>query len=74
MNIGNKVKIKCGEFQGQVGKIKARHMNAVPSEMKNIKSGVVITSREDETLYSILLEGNKEVMSFPKSCLELITD
>ncbi|MFC1872699.1 hypothetical protein ACFLYV_03175 [Chloroflexota bacterium] len=74
MNVGNQVKINFGEFQDKVGTIKARHMNAVPSEMKNIKSGVIITSREDETLYSILLEGNKEVMSFPKSCLELITD
>jgi transcription elongation factor len=42
MNIGDKVKITCGEFQGRVGQIKARHMKAVPSEMKNNKAGVTI--------------------------------
>ncbi|MFC2045210.1 hypothetical protein ACFLUH_00830 [Chloroflexota bacterium] len=73
MNIGDKVKVTCGEFQGKVGKIKARHMNAVPKEMKNIKAGVIITSRENETLYSVLLEGEKELIYFPKSCLELIS-
>jgi len=74
MNVGDKVKIRCGEFQGSNGQITARHMNAVPKEMKNIKAGVEITSRADETLYSVLLEGDKDVMYFPKSCLELISD
>lgn len=74
MNIGDRVKITCGEFQGKVGQIKARHMNAIPNEMKNIRAGVVITTRNNETLYSILLEGNKEIMYFPKSCLDLFSD
>jgi len=73
MNIGDKVKITYGEFQGRVGKIKTRHMNAIPSEMKNIRTGVVVTSRNNETLYSVLLEGEKDVMYFPKTCLELIS-
>ena len=74
MNIGNKVKIKYGEFQGKVGQIKARHMNAIPNEMKNIRAGVIITSRNNETLYSVLIEGDRDIMYFPKSCLELISD
>ena len=74
MNVGDKVKVTCGEFQGRAGIIKARHMNAVPNEMKNIKAGVIITSRNNETLFSILLESDKEVMYFPKSCLELIDE
>jgi hypothetical protein len=74
MNIRDKVKIIYGEFQGRVGKIKARHMNAVPSEMKNIRAGVIVTSRNNETLYTVLLEGDKEIMYFPKSCLELVSD
>lgn len=74
MNIGNKVKVTCGEFQGRTGKIKVRHMNPVPSELKGIRAGVTITSRENETLYNVLLEGEKEVIYFPKSCLELISD
>jgi hypothetical protein len=74
MNVGDRVKITYGEFQGQTGKIKARHMNAVPSEMKKIKAGVIITSRNNETLYSVLLEGHKTVIYFPKSCLELFPD
>ncbi|MFC1984939.1 hypothetical protein ACFLT4_03800 [Chloroflexota bacterium] len=74
MNVGDKVKIMYGEFQGRVGKIKTRHMNAIPNEMKNIRAGVIITSRDNETLYSILLEGDRDIMYFPKSCLELISD
>jgi len=74
MNIGDIVKITYGEFQGEVGQIKARHMNAVPNEMKNEKSGVTITSRNNETLYSILLEGARDIMYFPKGCLELFSD
>jgi ribosomal protein L24 len=74
MNIGDKVKITSGEFQGKVGKIKARHMNAVLNEMKNIRAGVIVTSRNNETLYSVLLDGDKDIMYFPKSCLELISD
>jgi len=74
MNIGGKVKITYGEFQGKVGKIVARHMNAIPGEMKNIRAGVIITSRNNETLYSVLLEEDRDIMYFPKSCLELISD
>jgi transcription elongation factor len=74
MNIGDKVKITDGEFQGRTGKITARHMNAVLNEMKNIKAGIIVTSRNNETLYSVLLEGDKDIMYFPKSCLELISD
>ncbi len=74
MNIGDKVKITHGEFQGRVGQIKARHMNAVPNEMKNIRAGVIITSRINETLYSVILESDTDIMYFPKSCLELISD
>ena len=74
MNIGDKVKITFGEFQGKVGQVKARHMNAVPKEMKNVRAGVTITSRNNETLYSVLLEGDKDIMYFPNSCLELIPD
>ena len=74
MNIGDKVEIKYGEFQGRVGEIKARHMNPIPNEMKNIRSGVIITTRNNETLYSVLLEGDRDIMYFPKSCLELISD
>ncbi len=74
MNIGDKVKITYGEFQGRVGQIKARHMNPIPSEMKKIRAGVTITSRHNETLYSVLLRGDKDVMCFPKSCLKPVSD
>ncbi len=74
MNIGDKVKITYGEFQGRVGIINVRYMNAIPNEMKNIRAGVTITSRNNETLYSVLLEGDGVIMYFPKSCLELISD
>ncbi len=74
MNVGDKVKITYGEFQGRAGKIKARHMNAIPSEMKDIKAGVAVTSRNNETLYSVLLEGDNEILYFPKNCLELVSD
>ena len=74
MNIGDKIKIMHGEFQDRVGQIKARHMNAIPNEMKNIRAGAIVTSRDNETLYSVLLERDKEIMYFPKSCLELVSD
>ncbi len=74
MNIGDKVKIKYGEFQGRVGQIKVRHMNTIPNEMKDIRAGVIVTSRNNETLYSVLLEGDSNIMYFPKSCLELLSD
>ena len=74
MNIGDKVKITDGEFQGRVGKIKVRHMNPIPNEMKNIKAGIIITSRKNETLYSVLLEGDRDIIYFPKICLALISD
>ena len=70
MNVKDRIKVTCGEFQGKAGIIKARHMNAVPSELKNIKAGAPVTSRNNETLYSVMLEGESEVMYFPQSCLE----
>ncbi len=74
MNISDKIKITYGEFQGRVGQIKARHMNAIPNEMKTIRPGGIITSRINETLYSVILEGDRDIMYFPKSCLELVAD
>ena len=74
MNTGDRVTITEGEFKGKSGVIKARHMNAVPKEMKNIRAGVEITSRNNETLYSVLLENDKDVTYFPKSCLEILPD
>ena len=41
MNKGDKVKILSGDFQGRSGKIKARHFNVLPSEIKKIKAGVI---------------------------------
>jgi transcription antitermination factor NusG len=73
VNVGDKVKIKYGEFQDSTGTIKTRHMNAVPNEMKDIKAGVMITGRNNETLYTVLLDGDKSIVYFPKSCLELIS-
>jgi len=49
-------------------------MNAIPNEMKNIRAGVIITSRNNETLYIVLLEGDRDIVYFPKSCLESISD
>jgi len=49
-------------------------MNALPNEMKSIRAGVITTNRNNETLYSVLLEGDRDVMYFPKSCLELLSD
>jgi hypothetical protein len=74
MNVGNRVKIIYGESRGRVGKIKTRYMNPVPGEMKNLKAGVPVTGRTNETLYSILLEGSGDIMYFPKSCLELVSE
>jgi transcription antitermination factor NusG len=73
VNVGDKVKIKYGEFQGSTGIIKTRHMNAVPKEMRDIEAGVTITGRNNETLYTVLLDGDKGIVYFPKSCLELIS-
>ena len=74
MNKGDKVKIVYGEFQGRVGKIKALHMNPIPYDLRNIRAGVTIAGKDNETLYSILLEGDRDIMYFPKNCLELISD
>ena len=73
MNVGDRVKITYGEFQGQTGKIKARHMNAVASEMKKIKAGVILTGKDNETLYSVRIDGDKNLVYFPENCLELIS-
>ena len=74
MNTGDRVKILSGDFQGICGKIKARHLNILPNEMKKIKAGVVLTGKDNETLYSVRIDGEKENVYFPKSCLELISD
>ena len=74
MNIGDQVKVTDGEFKGLVGIIKARHMNPIPNEMINMKAGIILTSRDNETLYGVLLEGDREIIYFPKSCLELLSD
>ncbi|MFC1949161.1 KOW motif-containing protein [Chloroflexota bacterium] len=74
MNTGDMVKVLSGDFQGRSGKIKARHFNVLPGEMKKIKAGVVLTGKDNETLYSVRLDGEKGNVYFPKSCLELIPD
>ena len=74
MNTGDKVKILSGDFQGRSGKIKARHFNVIPSEMRKMKVGVVLTGKDNETLYSVRIDGEKDSMYFPKNCLELISD
>ena len=74
MNTGDKVKILSGDFQGRFGKIKARHFNPLPSEMKKIKAGVKITGGDNETLYSVRIDGEKDNVYFPENCIELISD
>ena len=74
MNTGDKVKILSGDFQGKSGKIKARHFNVIPSEMKKIKAGVILTGKDNETLYSVRITGEKADVYFPENCLELISD
>ena len=74
MNIGDKVKILSGDFQGRSGKIKARHFNPLPSEIKKVKTGVTINDRYNETLYGVRIDGEKDNRYFPENCLELISD
>jgi hypothetical protein len=74
MKTGEKVRILSGEFQGKSGRIKARHFNAIPSEMKKIKAGVIVNDKDNETLYSVRIDGEKDNMYFPETCLELISD
>ena len=74
MNTGDRVKILSGDFQGRFGKIKARHFNVLPGEMKKIKAGVILTGKDNETLYSVRLDGEKANMYFSENCLELISD
>jgi len=73
MNTGDEVKILSGDFQGRSGKIKARHLNVLLSEMKKIKAGVILTGKDNETLYSVRIDGEKDNIYFPKDCLELIS-
>jgi ribosomal protein L24 len=73
VNVGDKVKILSGDLQGKFGKIKARHFNVIPGEMKKIKAGVELTGKDNETLYSIRIDGEKETMYFPESSLELFS-
>ena len=74
MNTGDRVRILSGDFQGRSGKIKARHFNPIPSEMKKIKAGVIISDRGTETLYSVRIDGEKDNVYFLGNCLELISD
>ena len=74
MNTGDKVKILSGDFQGRSVKIKARHFNVLPSEMEKIKAGVILTGKDNETLYSVRIDGEKDNTYFPENCLELISD
>ena len=74
MNTGDRVKILSGDFKGRAGKIKARHFNILPSEMKKIKGGVILIGKDNETLYSVRIDGEKDKMYFPANCLELIPD
>ena len=74
MNTNEKVKILSGEFKDKTGKIKARHFNVIPGEMKKIKAGVILTGKDNETLYSVRIDGEKDNMYFPETCLELISD
>ena len=74
MNNGDKVKILSGDFQGGIGKIKARHFNVLPSEMKKIKAGVILTGKDNETLYSVRIDKEKDIVYFPENCLELISN
>ena len=74
MNTGDKVKILFGDFQGKFGIIKARHFNIVPSEMRKIKAGVILTGKDNETLYSVRIDKEKDIVYFPENCLELISD
>jgi hypothetical protein len=74
MNTGDKVKITSGEHQGKVGTIKARHFNVLPSEMKKITAGAILTGKDNETLYSIRIDGEKYNMYFPENYLELISN
>ena len=74
MNIGDKVKILSGDFEGRSGKIKARHFNVLPREMKKIITGVVLTGKDNETLYSVRFDGQKDNVYFPENCLKLISD
>ena len=74
MNTGDKVKILSGDFQGRSGKIKTRHFNPLPSEIKKIKAGVTINGRYNETLYGVRIDGEKDNVYFPENYLELISD
>lgn len=74
MNTGDRVKILSGDFKGKFGKVKVRHFNILPGEMKKIRAGVVLTGKDNETLYSIRIDGEKENVYFPKNCLELVSD
>jgi len=74
MNTGDRVKILSGDFQGRAGKIKKRHFNVLPNEMKKIKAGVILTGKDNETLYTVRIDGEKDNAYFPESCLELSPD
>ncbi len=74
MNTGDKVKILYGDFEGRIGKIKARHFNVIPSEMNKIKAGVTLTGKDNETLYSVRIDGEKDAMYFPECGMELFSE
>ena len=59
---------------GKFGTIKVRHFNILPAEMKKIRAGVVLTGKDNETLYSVRIDGDKDNVYFPKNSLELVSD
>jgi len=72
LNTGDKVKILSGDSQGKVGKIKARHFNVIPSELNKLKAGVTLSGKDNETLYSVQIEKEKDILYFPEGSLEFI--
>jgi hypothetical protein len=54
--------------------MKSRHFNVLPREMKKVIAGVILTGKENETLYSVRIDGQKDNIYFPENCLELISD
>ena len=72
LNTRDKVKIVSGDFQGKIGEIRARHFNIVPGEISKLKAGMKLTGRDNETLFSVRIEKEKDDLYFSESGLELI--
>ena len=71
---GAKVRIIKGEYKGKVAQIKSRHFNIVPKEWEDVKKAGRITTVDNEIVYGIKLDGEKETIYLPESYLELIAD